>query len=425
MKKIILCIIPASFWFISCIILPGRAQAQALKIGDLVPEAIWDLPLQVVNHPEGKKTINLVDFKGKLIILDFWGTWCGSCISAMVKMHGLKEQFRDRLQILTVTVESAEKAGKFLETNVKLKPLRIFSITGKNALHNYFAYNVLPHYAWISPEGRFIAASSSEHITAANVIKALNGNELQFAMKELLDRDKPVFLKGVPKSTQLKKYSVLIKGKIDALPAVRSLRFVNENISGVCFSNLPLISIYRSIAMDLIKDCKSKHMLMEIDASDTVMQVKRKVDDTEYYTFDYEDPNYQVAGLLNQLNAASGYYGRVEKRNADCLLLVRTDNYDRLKSKGGNKVNKLFDEKNESFLINMPVSVLVNRLNNSDVPGPLVINDTNYQYPIDIEINIAPGDLQGIIKVLNKYGLDLVKAKREMDMFIISPHPSL
>ncbi|WP_257667471.1 hypothetical protein [Parapedobacter tibetensis] len=45
-----------------------------LQIGDTIPEALLNLPLQVVNHPEGKETITLADYKGKLIILDFWAT---------------------------------------------------------------------------------------------------------------------------------------------------------------------------------------------------------------------------------------------------------------------------------------------------------------------------------------------------------------
>lgn len=404
-----------------CLFASNHAATQNLpvKLGEQVPGSLWELPLEVVNHPEKKKTISLRDFRGKLIILDFWATWCGSCISGMEKIHPLKEQFRDKVEIIAVTIETAEKAQKFLQTNPKVKQLGMFSVSGKNALHEYFSYGVLPHYAWISPEGKLIAASSSEQITSANLSKALKGSELQFAMKELLERDKPVFLKGVPKNTLLQKYSVLIKGKIDGLPAVRTLRNTGERITGVCYSNLPLIGIYRGIAMEVIPGLKSKQFLLEVDASDTLMRAKRRVGDTEYYTYDYEDPNYQIADLLNQLNCSSGYYGRLEKRTTDCLLLVRTSDDDLIKSKGGNKKYSLFS-KEESSLRNTPVSWLVNRLNDNDVAGSFVIDQTNYDHHVDLDINAQPGDLQGIIKELNKYGLDLVKARREVDLFIIS-----
>ncbi|WP_157278253.1 hypothetical protein [Olivibacter sitiensis] len=47
---------------------------QQLNIGDTIPEALWHLPLQVVNHPPtgGKDTITFNDYRGKAIILDVW-----------------------------------------------------------------------------------------------------------------------------------------------------------------------------------------------------------------------------------------------------------------------------------------------------------------------------------------------------------------
>src|SRR5690606_33195356 len=51
----------------------GQTEIKPLQIGDTIPEALWSLPLQVINHPEGKDTITLNDYRDKkLIILDFW-----------------------------------------------------------------------------------------------------------------------------------------------------------------------------------------------------------------------------------------------------------------------------------------------------------------------------------------------------------------
>src|SRR5690606_34739823 len=49
------------------------ADFRGLSIGDTIPDAVWNLPLWVVNHPDGKDTIKLDDYRNeKLLVLDFW-----------------------------------------------------------------------------------------------------------------------------------------------------------------------------------------------------------------------------------------------------------------------------------------------------------------------------------------------------------------
>src|SRR5690606_33173060 len=80
----------------------ATADIKPLQIGDTIPEWLWHLPLQVVNHPEGRDTITLDDYRGKLIILDFWATWCSACISAMPEANKL---FKDNhTQMITLAV---------------------------------------------------------------------------------------------------------------------------------------------------------------------------------------------------------------------------------------------------------------------------------------------------------------------------------
>jgi thiol-disulfide isomerase/thioredoxin len=60
---------------------------RALTVGDTVP----DITIRnVYNYPDS--VIKLSDLKGKLTILDFWATWCGSCLSAFPEMHDLKKR---------------------------------------------------------------------------------------------------------------------------------------------------------------------------------------------------------------------------------------------------------------------------------------------------------------------------------------------
>ena len=72
-----------------------------------------------------KEQINLNDFKGKLILLNFWATWCAPCKEEMPSLDLLdKKASLDNLKIFPINVgqESEEKAINFFN-DLKIKNL--------------------------------------------------------------------------------------------------------------------------------------------------------------------------------------------------------------------------------------------------------------------------------------------------------------
>ena len=75
-----------------------------------------------------KEQINLKDFKGKLILLNFWATWCAPCKEEMPSLDLLdKKANLDNLRIFPINVgqESEEKAINFFN-DLKIKNLDTF-----------------------------------------------------------------------------------------------------------------------------------------------------------------------------------------------------------------------------------------------------------------------------------------------------------
>ena len=75
-----------------------------------------------------KNQVNLRDYNGKLILLNFWATWCAPCKKEMPSLDKL--QVRDELnnlEIFTVNVgqDNLEKSLKFFE-DLKIKNLKIY-----------------------------------------------------------------------------------------------------------------------------------------------------------------------------------------------------------------------------------------------------------------------------------------------------------
>ena len=64
------------------------------------------------------KLINLNDYEGNLILLNFWATWCAPCKEEMPSLDSLLEnKYLDKLQIFPINIgnENFEKASKFFD----------------------------------------------------------------------------------------------------------------------------------------------------------------------------------------------------------------------------------------------------------------------------------------------------------------------
>lgn len=99
-----------------------QAKQSAEAVSSPSGEELKDLPAINLQDFEGKK-IASDELKGKILLLDFWATWCGPCISEVPMLNKLQEKYADQgLKVIGVTMASGEaKEVKPIVGRVKMK----------------------------------------------------------------------------------------------------------------------------------------------------------------------------------------------------------------------------------------------------------------------------------------------------------------
>ena len=104
------------------------------------------------------KQINLNNFEGNLILLNFWATWCAPCKKEMPSLDLLKNNENlDDIKIFPINVgqENVEKASKFFE-DLKIKNLEIYFDT-PITLAKKFSLRGIPTSILINKKGEEFA----------------------------------------------------------------------------------------------------------------------------------------------------------------------------------------------------------------------------------------------------------------------------
>jgi cytochrome c biogenesis protein CcmG/thiol:disulfide interchange protein DsbE len=107
-RKILLCI----YWFIILIAMGANSPASGQR-GPVSPSEIDKLERTMAPGFSLKdlsgRTITLSSLKGKVVLLNFWATWCPPCISEMPVFNRLYKEMRSRgLEIVAISADRSE-----------------------------------------------------------------------------------------------------------------------------------------------------------------------------------------------------------------------------------------------------------------------------------------------------------------------------
>lgn len=129
-------------------------QAQAESMAATKQAAGTIAPDFTLNDPTGKP-LSLSSLRGKYVVLDFWGTWCGWCIRGIPKMKEYYSKYKNQFEILSIDCnESKEKWLAGLK-KYEMPWLHVYNPDNTSVREDY-AIQGYPTKIIVGPDGKIV-----------------------------------------------------------------------------------------------------------------------------------------------------------------------------------------------------------------------------------------------------------------------------
>ncbi|MCL4491996.1 MAG: redoxin domain-containing protein [Nitrospirae bacterium] len=116
-----------------------------------------------LNDVNGKK-VALSEFRGRVVLLNFWATWCGPCKAEMPSLNSLYLALKDKgLVVLAISVDTSEKPVKSFISEKKLA-LPVLMDKNKEIYFDSYAVVGLPTTFIIDKSGGIVEKIMGENV---------------------------------------------------------------------------------------------------------------------------------------------------------------------------------------------------------------------------------------------------------------------
>ena len=113
----------------------------------------WQLSLTRTGE---QKELNLENFKGKPLFVNFWATWCPPCVAEMPSIQRLYDEYKDKVAFILISNENAAVINRFIEKNEYSMP--VYSLLSN--VPAVFETSTIPSTYLVSPSGRLLISKT-------------------------------------------------------------------------------------------------------------------------------------------------------------------------------------------------------------------------------------------------------------------------
>src|SRR4051812_4884485 len=144
------------------------------------PFVLGAVLLLTIGVVRADSTIDLARYRGSVVVLDFWASWCGPCRQSFPWLNSIAEKYRNRgVIVVGVNVDRERSdADRFLQTVPASFPI-IYDPTGSLAAR--YQVEGMPSSFILSPDGKVIA----KHVGFKSSAREEREAELERALSSL------------------------------------------------------------------------------------------------------------------------------------------------------------------------------------------------------------------------------------------------
>ncbi len=137
----------------SCVPFMAGAWAADQKSHDNAFQAGVAPPDELGKDLEGKQ-VRVSDYRGKVVIVSFWASWCGPCKQELPVLAGVvKRVGPEHLQIVAINFQDERKPFEYVVNVLKDFPIRILRDSGGRTASKYNVH-AIPRLIFIDREGK-------------------------------------------------------------------------------------------------------------------------------------------------------------------------------------------------------------------------------------------------------------------------------